>query len=334
MKKILKNVAVFGRYLPHTRINGKRVKDGEPVDNYYPAAIDKKTFNLAQLIRSKRRRRTGRPSKGCGNLFAEICRCGFCGSGMHYVTKSSAKGEVYLVCSKSRYKGGCRYIGFPYRLFETSFLRHVRKIPFTEFGVGRERLNELRTEQTHKEASLNDVEKQIAGWVKIQDKLSVQGIDNSQEISSRFAALFKTKTELSSEIARLAKEMADLQGFDENSRTVSSLLEDENMKDYLKDPEKRHHLKEAIAKMVKRIDIYPAYNLDPRLRHTRHFVVSFADGTSQKCLGEGEPDMVYAKTGNHEASWSKSFEQKHLTLLPSLSAIDSGKTSISIKQMP
>jgi len=329
VKKILGNIATYGAIQPHSKSGKqKRTAVGEPVEDYYPPAISKEVFERAQLNRSKRYRKTGRPSQGNGNLFPNLCRCGFCESSMHYVTKNSAKGEVYLVCSKSRYRGGCRYISFPYKLFEENFLRHVRKIPFTEFGRGKEKLTELRTAQLDKEASLAAVERRIQHLIKVAE----EGQPEVKALTKRLTDLETERKGLAVALAQLARDMANLKGFDENSRTVTSLLEDEGMKEYLADPESRHHLKEAIAKMVKQVDVFPAYNLDPRLRHTRHFVVHFHDGTTQKCLGNGESEMIYANDKNHEASWSPTFAQENLTLLPSLSGLDSGKMEQSFKQ--
>jgi len=334
VKKILTNIATYGAIQLHTtQGRDKRSPIGDAIQSYYPAAISKETFDLAQLIRTQRYRKTGRSSKGCGNLFPMLCKCGFCGSGMHYVTKNSVKGEVYLVCSNSRYKGGCRYISFPYRLFETSFLRHVRKIPFSAFEDGKQRLLDLRAVQLNREASLNDIDKQIEGLIDLQTELRRQGVDESGNVSRRLVKLHKSKSVLTLDVSQIANEMAALQGFDANSKTVSSLLEDPNLQIYLNDSEKRHHLRDAIAKMVRKIDIFPAYNLKPHLRHTRHFVVHFVDGTTQKCLGAGDSHMTYSKTGEHEASWSKNFGHEYHALLPSLSGIDSGKTTLPIKQM-
>jgi hypothetical protein len=247
---------------------------------------------------------------------------------MHYVTKNSSNGEVYLVCSRARYRGGCRYISFPYKVFENSFLRHVRKIPFTEFGRGKEKLAELRSAQLDKEATLAAVERKIQNLANF----AMNGQQEVKVLRSRMIDLEREQEGLAKDLTHLTKEMADLRGFDENSRTVTSLLEDEGMRDYLINPDMRHHLKEAIGKMVKKIQVFPAYNLDPRLRHTRHFVVHFFDGTTQKCLGTGKSEMIYANDKNHEASWSPTFAQENLTLLPSLSGLDSGKTEHVFKR--
>lgn len=329
VKKILGNIATFGSIQPHTK-SGKEKREavGEPIEDYYPPVITKQTFDRAQLARSKRYRRAGRPSRNNGNLFPTICKCGFCGSSMHYVTKNSSKGEVYLVCSRARYRGGCRYISFPYKVFENSFLRHVRKIPFTEFGRGKEKLAELRSAQLDKEATLAAVERKIQNLANF----AMNGQQEVKVLRSRMIDLEREQEGLVKNLTHLTKEMADLRGFDENSRTVTSLLEDEGMRDYLINPDMRHHLKEAVGKMVKEIQVFPAYNLDPRLRATRHFVVHFFDGTTQKCLGQGEPEMIYAKAATHEASWSPTFAQQHLTLLPSLSSLDSGKTEQAFTQ--
>lgn len=329
VKKILSNRSTFGEFTPFT-ICGlvKRKEAGSALKNYYPPAIEENTFELAQLIRSKRRSKTGRPSRGNGNLFPTLCECGFCKHSMHFVTKNSIKGEVYLACSNARYGGGCRYISYPYKDFETSFLRHVRKIPFTQFGRGQKKLAELRSAQLFKEAALAAVERKIQNLANF----AVDGQQEVKALKNRMIDLEREQDVLVSDLAQLTKEMADLRGFDENSRTVTSLLEDEGMRDYLINPELRHHLKEAIGKMVKKIQVFPAYNLDPRLRHTRHFVVHFHDGTTQKCLGTGESEMIYANDKNHEASWSPTFAQENLTLLPTLSGLDSGKIEQIFKQ--
>jgi len=330
VKKILSNRATFGELTPFTKRGlTKRTQAGDPIENYYPPAIDKETFELAQLYRSKRHLKVGRQSRGNGNLFPTLCRCGFCGSSMHFVTKNAARDEVYLVCSKARYNGGCSYISFPYREFETSFFRHVRKIPFTEFGRGKERLAELRTAQLHKEAALASIDKRIEN---LTQAIELCPKEDLQSLINRQAERQRERNLLNNQLSQLMQEMADLRGFDENSRTVTSLLEDEGMKEYLTNPELRHHLKEAIAKMVKQIEIFPAYNLDPKLRATRHFVVKFVDGTTQKCLGTGESEMIYSNDKNHEASWSPTFAQEYLTLLPSLSGLDSGKTEQTFMQ--
>jgi len=330
VKKVLSNTATYGEITPYTKRGlKKRSQVGSPVEDYYPPAIEKRVFELALLMRMKRYQKTGRTSRGNGNLFPTLCRCGFCGSTMHYVTKNSEKGEVYLVCSKSRYKGGCRYISFPYKCFETNFLRHVRKIPFTEFGKGKEKLAEFRDTQLETEAALAAIDRRIEN---LEQAIELSTKEGREALTIRHTARLKDRDLLMIQLSKVTKEMTDLRGFDENSRTVTSLLEDDGMKDYLINPDLRHHLKEAIAKMVKKVDVFPANNMDPRLRETRHFVVHFVDGTTQKCLGQGESEMVYVTDQNHQASYTPAFAQKHLSLLPTLSGLNSGIPKLSLKQ--
>lgn len=330
VKKVLSNTATYGEITPYTKRGlTKRAQVGSPVENYYPPAIEKNIFELALLIRMKRYRKTGRTSLRNSNLFPTLCRCGFCGSAMHYVTKNREKGEVYLVCSKSRYKGGCRYISFPYKCFETNFLRHVRKIPFTEFGKGKEKLAVFRDTQLETEAALAAIDRRIEN---LEQAIELSQKDGREALTIRHTDRLKERDRLMVQLSMVTNEMAALKGFDENSRTVTSLLEDDGMRDYLINPDLRHHLKEAIAKMVKKVDVFPANNMDPRLRETRHFVVHFVDGTTQKCLGQGEAEMVYVTDQNHQASWTPAFAQKHLSLLPSLSGLNSGMSELSFTQ--
>jgi DNA invertase Pin-like site-specific DNA recombinase len=51
---VLNSRAVLGEYQPHRRVNGKRVAEGEPIPNYFPAIIDEKLFYRAKHSRAQR----------------------------------------------------------------------------------------------------------------------------------------------------------------------------------------------------------------------------------------------------------------------------------------
>ncbi|XIA65751.1 recombinase family protein [Bradyrhizobium sp. TZ2] len=77
--KILANRAVLGEFQAHVRAEGKRVPDGEPVKNYYPAIIRDDLFYQAQLGKAQRRGNgAGRKGAGFANLFSGIARCFYC----------------------------------------------------------------------------------------------------------------------------------------------------------------------------------------------------------------------------------------------------------------
>ena len=57
---VLRNPAVFGRYQAMHRKNGKRVPNGAPVDDYFPAAVSLADFQAARAAMGQRRHRGGR----------------------------------------------------------------------------------------------------------------------------------------------------------------------------------------------------------------------------------------------------------------------------------
>jgi DNA invertase Pin-like site-specific DNA recombinase len=125
--KILANRAVLGEFQPHVRTDGKRVADGEPVKNYYPAIIDEQLFYQAQLGKSQRRGAgAGRKGAGFTNLFSGIARCFYCRAPVLFENKGyGPKGGTYLVCDGTRRHRGCPSVRWRYRDFEASFLAFV-----------------------------------------------------------------------------------------------------------------------------------------------------------------------------------------------------------------
>jgi hypothetical protein len=97
-------------------VNGKRTA-AEVVENYYPAIIDRDSFELIQdKTRLRRENHAGRKGKKYANLFQGIARCAVCGARMRYLnhTKDVTRKTglrpwaLYLACSSSLKKNGCK----------------------------------------------------------------------------------------------------------------------------------------------------------------------------------------------------------------------------------
>ena len=84
----------------------KRVADGDPVADYFPAVVDRETFLQARRMRQGRKSEGGRKGQRFSNLFTGMARCGQCDAPMHYVNKGS-RTKVYLICSNVR-RGAAR----------------------------------------------------------------------------------------------------------------------------------------------------------------------------------------------------------------------------------
>ncbi len=71
---ILNNRAAFGEYQRYSADpeTGVRLKEGEPVKGFYPAAITEQDFYSARAAMARRKQRSGRPAKHEYNLFTGI----------------------------------------------------------------------------------------------------------------------------------------------------------------------------------------------------------------------------------------------------------------------
>lgn len=131
IKAMLARHDVIGTFQPHRMQNGKRVPDGDPIDNYFPAAIDKDLFLRVQTMRSNPGM-PGRKGRTFANLFTGLCHCAHCGGPMT-MKMSRVKGNEngrYLVCAN--YVRGHRCADanrhFRYQPLEAAILDHVKEL--------------------------------------------------------------------------------------------------------------------------------------------------------------------------------------------------------------
>jgi DNA invertase Pin-like site-specific DNA recombinase len=109
IQKILDGTAVLGTYQPCRKEKGKRVPEGDPIENYFPAVIDEALYQRAQQARKARRRGSaGRKGLAYSNLLTGLCRCAECGASMVYRNKGMPpKGGIYLLCGSAMRRQGC-----------------------------------------------------------------------------------------------------------------------------------------------------------------------------------------------------------------------------------
>jgi DNA invertase Pin-like site-specific DNA recombinase len=135
IKALLTRQDVIGMFQPHRIADGKRVPDGDPIADYFPAAIDKDLFLRVQSLRSNPGK-PGRKGNTFANLFTGLCHCAHCGGPMT-MKISRVKGNEngrYLVCANyvrgHRCADGNRH--FRYEPLETAILDHVKEINLAE----------------------------------------------------------------------------------------------------------------------------------------------------------------------------------------------------------
>jgi len=119
--RLLNNSATIGEFQPTRMVDGKRVKAGAAIKNYYPAIIDADLFARVCASADDRKAVRGRRSQNLVNIFSGLARCAHCDSNMMIRvralagTKRKIQGKEYtrttddssLTCSKYYRKAGC-----------------------------------------------------------------------------------------------------------------------------------------------------------------------------------------------------------------------------------
>jgi DNA invertase Pin-like site-specific DNA recombinase len=134
IQKILASAAVLGEMQPGKKARGgMRELVGEPIHDYYPAAIDADLHARALRSMAGRSRRVGGRGRRLVNIFSGIAKCGECKERMTFRGKGKkvrANGETvsedYLVCdSYQRGRGCANKQHFNYAAWETAILNAV-----------------------------------------------------------------------------------------------------------------------------------------------------------------------------------------------------------------
>lgn len=158
LKKILSSRTVLGELDLYKRVNGVRTFV-KTIADYYPPAINQGVFQTAQNVKAGKIGTGGRKGKQIANLFAHVACCGYCG-GVVRLKDGGFKNGKYLVCDRARRGIGCSTKGFPYKLFEDSFLKLIREVDLSELFSDTQEKSHLRDMQAiivNKEADLTTI---------------------------------------------------------------------------------------------------------------------------------------------------------------------------------
>jgi DNA invertase Pin-like site-specific DNA recombinase len=130
---ILGNRAAFGEYQRYSADpeTGQRVKEGEPVAGFYPAAISEQEFYAARAAMASRKKKSGRPATVESNLFTGIVFNAVDKQSMHI--RTVRRGETYLtthaVWRGAKWdKDGPYAWAFNYQVFEAAVLAAVSEL--------------------------------------------------------------------------------------------------------------------------------------------------------------------------------------------------------------
>jgi len=255
VKKILGNPATYGVYQPFKRSDGKRQKDGQQLEGYFPEIISKQEFLAVQTHRQDRTDKGGRGKNTGKNLFSSLVLCGKCGGKMSFADKGS--GWVYFVCHKARNGGDCAYHSIRYRDLEA---RILAKLPdllgFKE--------NQVSPAEDQEVIALRNKLFGVREAMKNLLDLAEQGKNPIPELNDRINARKREQDKLEAEINRKVglheRQKVETSTRTELKRNILEILEGD-FKGVLanKGDSERLRLKLHLAKIIKKIEIHHAY---------------------------------------------------------------------------
>jgi DNA invertase Pin-like site-specific DNA recombinase len=246
VEKILVNAATYGAFQPHRRLpDGKRKKDGDLILDYFPAAIDFKTFKAVQEARNSRyRKRKGKSDAKINNLFAGLLADADLRLSMSFYWKGNE-----LITDSYRFRKRPNRIN--YSIFEDAFLHFLDALDWRALQGGTETA-ELKTANSRLNKLLLDREKnqnlldRLTGLLLADDEPPKTLLTQLKECEQKGQELIRKNEALSAEIARLKSQqrlMADPAELRAALRNSTDLIT-------------RARLREEIRKRLSQINLY------------------------------------------------------------------------------
>lgn len=161
---MLRNELVIGTYQPTETIDGKKVPLGEPIKNYYPAAVPEELFWRVQQ-RINKPKTVGRLGRRYSNLFARNTECAGCGRILR-LSKGGGpnRRKSYFSCMQRALIDGHECSGkfFPYEPLEDAVLFYATdfyEAAATEMQVPLRNKEKLEKQLTEANAYLEKLDK-------------------------------------------------------------------------------------------------------------------------------------------------------------------------------
>jgi hypothetical protein len=137
---ILRNDAVIGVFRPTRSVDGKVVRTGEIISDYYPSILAEAIFYRAQEATVARRepRAAGRKSIGLRNLFSGLGKCDHCGGNLVLGSRATRRRSpdrrqhYFLICGRAARHHGCdNDHEHPYAAVEATVLKTLSQFDVT-----------------------------------------------------------------------------------------------------------------------------------------------------------------------------------------------------------
>jgi DNA invertase Pin-like site-specific DNA recombinase len=287
--RILKDPAVFGQFTPHQMLNGIRTPL-DPIEDYFPAIIDKNDFYAVQAAISSRKGKGGEVGKQV-NIIANIIKCGKCKKSAVRINKSGTRENnrhqrwVVMVCDSGR--RGVTECGYhPWKLdeLETAILAELKELDIStilddkakeeSLAILAQNVQSMTAQITKISAQKNRLVEALAdgegGLEMLKDKLRTLSKEEETLVTARdiFSQEYERETH------RLG---AMVRSVDEIRRLAESL--DKN--------EVRLKLQTEIRRLVDKIELHFERNSFVIYYHKPKTVIKYKLGRSQRFEDSG-----------------------------------------------
>ncbi|WP_140388593.1 MULTISPECIES: recombinase family protein [Vibrio harveyi group] len=172
IRKWLLSPTVYGQYQPHIRVDGKKVPEGDPIDNFYPAAVDRETFLKVQTMLGKHSR--GRTAEEGENMLRGLLRCACGGNLSLHITKRGDKRYKYLRCNHD-FMESCQSKRFDYDGIESLIVRAVHSIDWADVLNVQSGKNKdtIKTLKERRDVLIADLEETNKRMLNLSNQLEV-----------------------------------------------------------------------------------------------------------------------------------------------------------------
>ncbi len=221
--RILKNETAIGTLQVNDTVDGKLIPMGDPIKNYYPAAVSEELFWRVQRKKVKAAAK-GRKGQTFANLFPMTTRCVHCGGGLGLV-RSTKNDYQYYRCKRRYEDANCPGPSalFPYNALEAAILDNVTEF-YLDSDVARKTGTKPRDEVVSAiaamEANLIDLEKER------KNTLAMAGVVEFDEDRAELQATLRSlRPQIDQARAELHERQSELQEIDDRHTEIEDVAE-------------------------------------------------------------------------------------------------------------
>jgi DNA invertase Pin-like site-specific DNA recombinase len=188
---ILRDRRAIGEYQP--RKGKRRVPDGDPVPNYFPAVVSEEEFYAARAGAAERGRLRGRLVAQAVNVFAGLLKNAREGDSYYMSMRVERGGRYYVLLNRNSQEGRSPCFSFPYPVFERAILSRLVEIDPVEIvghDQGDNEVNILSGELASVTASIAAIEADLDahGESPVLFRRLRAKEDEQRDLTSRLAA--------------------------------------------------------------------------------------------------------------------------------------------------